>query len=146
MRVLLARRKTTTFTLFMLRFMLFDEYLAALISLFFLDYNMMEVSLFLVALAASQGLCESCISSNAVNPSCKSPELAYHRDVFFIGGRDIVCDLGNVTADQLYVEKLTPTTAVSKQPIVFFHGGGTSGVTFLKTTVEDGLPTSLIRP
>ncbi|KAH8662473.1 Alpha/Beta hydrolase protein [Xylariales sp. PMI_506] len=90
------------------------------------------------AITASSSLaaCSSsaCIASSAVSPSCKSPEVPYYRDVFFIGGHDVEsAELGNVTIDQLYVEKLTPVSGASKKPIVYFHGGGISGATILNT-------------
>jgi pimeloyl-ACP methyl ester carboxylesterase len=39
-----------------------------------------------------------------------------------------------VTIDQVYVEKLVPLHGISKTtPLVFFHGGGTSAVSWLNT-------------
>lgn len=51
-----------------------------------------------------------------------------------VGGRWIETTSGNITADQLYVEKLTPASGVTQpKPLVFFHGGAVSGVQWLNT-------------
>lgn len=75
-----------------------------------------------------------CTGVNAVSPSCATSETSYHRDVFYVGGRWIETASGNITADQLYVEKLTPSGgATQAKPLVFFHGGAVSGVQWLNT-------------
>lgn len=75
-----------------------------------------------------------CTGINAVSPSCATSETSYHRDVFYVGGRWIETASGNVTADHLYVEKLTPAAGVTQsKPLVFFHGGAVSGVQWLNT-------------
>ncbi|KAH8659868.1 Alpha/Beta hydrolase protein [Xylariales sp. PMI_506] len=75
-----------------------------------------------------------CTGVNALNVNCKSPETAYKRDFFYVGGRSLASATGNLTVDQLYVEKLTPTCAVHQtKPLVFFHGGGIAGSTWLNT-------------
>ncbi|KAG9531197.1 alpha/beta-hydrolase, partial [Aureobasidium melanogenum] len=82
-----------------------------------------------VALAATD-----CIGINAIAPGCASREALHTRDFFYIGGRYVAGAAGNLTYDQLYVEKLTPANGVKQsKPIVLFHGGGTSGVTWLNT-------------
>lgn len=75
-----------------------------------------------------------CTGVKAISPLCKSNEAAFHRDAFYVGGRDLKTDRGTSTADQLYVEKLTPTGGVTQaNPLVLFHGGGFSGITWLNT-------------
>lgn len=75
-----------------------------------------------------------CTGVNAVSPLCSSSEAAYHRDVFMVGGRWVETASGNITADQMYVEKLTPSGgAKHPKPLVFFHGGAVSGVQWLNT-------------
>ena len=75
-----------------------------------------------------------CTGVNALNPSCLSNETPYKRDFFYVGGRYILTSTGNVTVDQVYVEKLSPIgTARQPHPLVFFHGGATSAVTWLNT-------------
>ncbi|KAH8649353.1 hypothetical protein BX600DRAFT_419518, partial [Xylariales sp. PMI_506] len=75
-----------------------------------------------------------CTGINGIRPTCQSPESAYKRDVFFIGGHYVPSDLGDLTYDQMYVEKLTPQYSVSQPfPLVLFHGGGVSGATWLNT-------------
>ncbi|TDZ75077.1 putative secreted lipase [Colletotrichum trifolii] len=83
----------------------------------------------------------NCTGVNAISTKCASKETAHTRDFFYVGGRYIETDTGNVTVDQLYVEKLVPVSTgrnrrrgvASAKPIVFFHGGGTTGVTWLNT-------------
>ena len=68
-----------------------------------------------------------CVGINAISPSCKSNESLHYRDFFYIGGRYVESAAGNLTYDQIYVEKLTPAAGVTQpKPVVFFHGGGTS--------------------
>lgn len=66
-----------------------------------------------------------CVGINAISPNCSSNETPYYRDFFYIGGHYEDSALGNLTCDQIYVEKLTPTGGiVQPKPIIFFHGGG----------------------
>ncbi|KAI1843861.1 hypothetical protein JX266_009917 [Neoarthrinium moseri] len=75
-----------------------------------------------------------CTGVNAININCKSQEASYHRDFFYVGGRSVNASTGTLTVDQIYVEKLTPTLSEHKpNPIVFIHGGGVSGSTWLNT-------------
>lgn len=75
-----------------------------------------------------------CTGVKAISPQCKTAEARYFRDVFYVGGRKVPSGSGSVLADQIYVEKLTPgCRVVHKQPLVFFHGGANSGVTWLNT-------------
>lgn len=75
-----------------------------------------------------------CSGVNAININCSSPEAPYTRDAFYVGGRAVNASTGTLTADQLYVEKLTPTgSALQTKPLVFFHGGGIAGSTWLQT-------------
>lgn len=69
----------------------------------------------------------TCVGVNAIAPGCKSNESLYYRDFFYIGGRYVEGVLGNLTYDQIYVEKLSPVTGITQpKPIIFFHGGGLS--------------------
>ncbi|KAK8019811.1 hypothetical protein PG990_004949 [Apiospora arundinis] len=75
-----------------------------------------------------------CTGVNAISPKCKSSEALYARDVFYVGGRSVTTGSGNILADQVYVEKLTPSCGVKQpHPLVFFHGGANSAVTWLNT-------------
>lgn len=66
-----------------------------------------------------------CVGVNAIAPSCKSNETPARRDFYYVGGHYVNNSVGNLTYDQIYVEKLTPVTGVNQsKPIVFFHGGG----------------------
>lgn len=68
-----------------------------------------------------------CVGVNAISPSCSSNETPYYRDFFYVGGHYEDSVLGNLTYDQIYVEKLTPVGGITQQkPIIFFHGGGKS--------------------
>lgn len=74
-----------------------------------------------------------CTGVLALSPRCSSNQAACARDVFYVGGRYYEDASGNRTTDQLYVEKLTPAAVTQPKPVVFFHGGGTSGVSWLNT-------------
>ena len=74
-----------------------------------------------------------CTGVLALSPGCTSNQPPYARDIFYVGGRYYEDALGNRTTDQLYVEKLTPAAVTQPKPVVFFHGGGTSGVSWLNT-------------
>ena len=74
-----------------------------------------------------------CTGVLALSPGCSSNQPACARDFFYVGGRYYEDASGNRTTDQLYVEKLTPAAVTQPKPVVFFHGGGTSGVSWLNT-------------
>lgn len=75
-------------------------------------------------LEASAGS-SNCVGINAISPRCATRESPYSRDIFYVGGHYENSALGNLTYDQIYVEKLTPARGVRQpKPIVFFHGGG----------------------
>ncbi|POS77821.1 hypothetical protein DHEL01_v203796 [Diaporthe helianthi] len=74
-----------------------------------------------------------CTGVLALKPGCPSDQAHYARDVFYVGGRYYEDATGNRTTRQLYVEKLTPPAVTQSRPVVFFHGGGGSGVTWLNT-------------
>ncbi|KAF4546065.1 Alpha beta-hydrolase [Lasiodiplodia theobromae] len=83
------------------------------------------------SLAAGTSNCEGV---NAISPACKSNESLHYRDFFYVGGRYVNTSSGNLTFDQIYVEKLTPAAGVKQpNPMVFFHGGGATGTTWLNT-------------
>lgn len=71
-----------------------------------------------------------CAGIKAIRPQCQSPEAAYSRDYFYIGGRyqlDAALQQ-NILVDQMYVEKLTPSRGATKpHPIVLFTAGVPSG-------------------
>lgn len=95
------------------------------------------------ALSASGASCVSCKGEKAISAKCPSREAAHHRDFFYVGGRPVETAAGTITTDQLYVEKLTPAATPrgrhgEKKPIVFVHGGGGSGTSWLNT--PDGRP------
>lgn len=84
-----------------------------------------------VVIAAVASPQTDCTAENAVSPKCSSHEALHRRDFFYIGGRYIydATFRGNVLVDQMYVEKLTPASGICQPyPLVFVHGGGTSGV------------------
>ena len=63
-------------------------------------------------------------------------EALHRRNVFYIGGQYVfsAANNGTIAANQMYVEQLTPEKAVTKPyPLVFFHGGGLTGTTWLNT-------------
>ncbi|RGP58958.1 fusarubin cluster-esterase [Fusarium sporotrichioides] len=77
---------------------------------------------------------QDCTGTNAISMKCASAEVPYKRDFFYVGGHSVKAASGNITVDQIYVEKLTPVERITqKNPLVFFHGGGLSGSTWLNT-------------
>lgn len=94
------------------------------------------LSLAVFATAASCGPPHpaDCEATNGVAFGCPTIEKPYIREAFFLGGRTEALADGNYTVDQLYVEKLTPVTRITRpKPLVFLHGGGISGATWLNT-------------
>lgn len=84
--------------------------------------------------AAIDNTTQSCTGIAAISPRCKSVESHHQRDIFYVGGRLLPVPSGNLSIDQLYVEKLTPSGGVTQaKPMVFFHGGAVSGTTWLNT-------------
>ena len=92
--------------------------------------QMISSTLFSLASLVSTALVGAdCTGINAISPRCPSHESLHRRDFFYVGGHYVAGAAGNLTYDQLYVEKLTPVTGVRRsKPVVLFHGGGTSGV------------------
>ncbi|EQB50073.1 hypothetical protein CGLO_10521 [Colletotrichum gloeosporioides Cg-14] len=75
-----------------------------------------------------------CTGVNAIHPQCRNADaVPYLRDFFYVGGRALDTASGELTADKLYVEKLRPVFPLRETPIVFFHGGGCSGTSWLNT-------------
>ena len=99
-----------------------------------INYILILAFVYSTALCAANHPPLNCSGVNAISPNCESNETPYRRDFFYIGGRYISTAIGQVTVDQVYVEKLSPVgIAPQKHPLVFFHGGGTSAVTWLNT-------------
>ncbi|KAH7310845.1 Alpha/Beta hydrolase protein [Stachybotrys elegans] len=99
--------------------------------MFHYGVRVVALSLALLPVAA---FTNGCTGDNAINPLCQTNETPYIRSFFYVGGRYVETATGNVTVDQIYVEKLLPVHGVSQpNPLVFFHGGGTSAVTWLNT-------------
>lgn len=76
-----------------------------------------------------------CTGVKAIHPACNPIEPAFRRESFYVGAKLIPGAFGNITVNQLYVEKLTPAHGVRQpKPLVFFHGGGGfTGGTWLNT-------------
>jgi hypothetical protein len=76
-----------------------------------------------------------CTAVKAIQPGCRSNETPYLRDFFYVGGHYVETSTGNITVNQIYVEKISPVSGPTKKrpPLVFFHGGGVSAVTWLNT-------------
>ncbi|OLN92065.1 putative secreted lipase-like protein 1 [Colletotrichum chlorophyti] len=74
-----------------------------------------------------------CTGINAVNSQCSSPETLHSREFFYVGGQSANDPTGNITIGQIYVEKLTPFIKLRPTPLVFIHGGGIPGTTWLNT-------------
>ncbi|THC88696.1 hypothetical protein EYZ11_011853 [Aspergillus tanneri] len=76
-----------------------------------------------------------------VNSGNRAPprEAPHMRNYFYVGGEYVQTSHGSFFHNQMYVEKLSPTSAcVQPYPVVFVHGGGQSGTNFLNK--PDGSP------
>ena len=96
----------------------------------------MFFSIFSIAALASFGSAQEtdCTGIKAINPKCRSPDtVPYTRDFFYVGGRPVNGTSGHISTDQLYVEKIAPVNGNRSIPIVFSHGGGCTGTTWLNT-------------
>ncbi|KAE9961369.1 hypothetical protein BLS_002321 [Venturia inaequalis] len=93
-------------------------------------------SVFGVATGQTTYTDDQCVGINAISPYRPTPEAAYSRDYFYIGGRyqlNAALDQ-NILVDQMYVEKLTPFGGAKKPyPIVLFTAGVPSGAAWLNT-------------
>lgn len=88
----------------------------------------------LTAAAAAAAGNNSCVGINAISPACASPESAYRRDTFFVGGEYVPYSTSNIRTGQLYVEKLTPLDGASKPyPLIFLSAGVPAGNVWLNT-------------
>jgi pimeloyl-ACP methyl ester carboxylesterase len=82
-----------------------------------------------------------CAGIKGISPRCSSQESAYHRDVFYVGGGYVDSGIPGqqMWSDQLYVEKLTPTSTKAQKkknkpyPIVFVSAGVNTGAEWLNT-------------
>ncbi|GJD04318.1 hypothetical protein ColKHC_13143 [Colletotrichum higginsianum] len=86
-----------------------------------------------VGAASSSAEDGGCVGVNAVSARCSPQETLHSREFFYVGGQTASDPTGNITVGQLYVEKLTPLIKLRPTPLVFIHGGGVSGTTWLNT-------------
>lgn len=76
----------------------------------------------------------SCTGISAISRACASPESAYKRDVFYVGGEYVPYSTTYIKTGHLYVEKLTPSAGASKPyPLVFISAGVPTGSVWLNT-------------
>jgi hypothetical protein len=71
-----------------------------------------------------------CIGKDAIRPDCTSAEILHRRDFFYVGGRYVYNSTlaNNLVSEQMYMEKLTPASGITRpRPLVFFQAGGSSG-------------------
>ncbi|KAI9845636.1 MAG: hypothetical protein M1837_004610 [Sclerophora amabilis] len=97
---------------------------------------LLTAGLLLATIGSAIAARPDCSGLNALSPRCKTSEALHRREYFYVGGRYEPSPIpGNEWwVDAVYVEKLTPQGAIERpNPIVFFHGGGTSAVTWLQT-------------
>ena len=85
-------------------------------------------------------LCHSAFSAPATSGTNRhrypTDEALHRRNVFYVGGQYVfnAANNGTIAANQMYVEQLTPEKGVTKPyPLVFLHGGGLTGTTWLNT-------------
>ena len=74
-----------------------------------------------------------------VIPGISSPEVAHHRNYFYVGGQyeNATDGSGTVRTGQIYVEQLiTQNTPRKRYPLVFWHGAAQSGTNWLKYALD----------
>ncbi|OHW89599.1 hypothetical protein CSPAE12_11822 [Colletotrichum incanum] len=91
------------------------------------------LALGLGAVGVSSTADDSCTGINALSLKCSPSETLHTREFFYVGGQSASDPTGNITIGQLYVEKLTPVFKLRPTPLIFIHGGGVSGTTWLNT-------------
>lgn len=82
-----------------------------------------------------------CVGINAIRPECKSAEIPYYRDVFFVGGEYLPYSniSQSIPSDQIYVEKLTPLGGANQtHPLVFISAGIPSSAVSLDNKYNPG--------
>lgn len=90
--------------------------------------------LYFTALCRAAKPSPDCAGVRGLSQDCSSNEAPYRRDFFYVGGRTVQNENGTFIHDSVYVERLSPVTGNKKKPpLVFFHGGGTSAVSWLNT-------------
>lgn len=75
-----------------------------------------------------------CAGIQALSPRCKSAEVPYTRDYFYVGGEYVPSAIPgqSMMSGQMYVEKLTPARGVNQTyPLVFISAGVPSGTASL---------------
>jgi pimeloyl-ACP methyl ester carboxylesterase len=60
-----------------------------------------------------------------------SGEVPATREYFYVGGNYVPMGTEHIFANQMYVEKLTPSNPCQPWPLVFIHGQGQSGTNWL---------------
>ncbi|KAI9838416.1 MAG: hypothetical protein M1837_002499 [Sclerophora amabilis] len=89
-----------------------------------------------LALGLASGVWPALVGAESGDSTVPSKETPYVRDAFYVGGKyEFNQELkGSLFVDDVYVEKLAPVGGKTQPyPLVFFHGGGPSGATWLNT-------------
>lgn len=85
------------------------------------------MQLFSHILAAATLICPVLLGL-AEGQAASSTEAQHRREYLYVGGEYVDTDDGHIFQNQMYVEKLSPTSGSSRKfPVVFLHGGGQSG-------------------
>ncbi len=65
--------------------------------------------------------------AQAEEPSGKAPLVIAQQGNFYVGGREVALEGGTIVADEMYVEYQIPAEQTHPYPLVFLHGGMSSG-------------------
>lgn len=87
-----------------------------------------------LAAVLSVGSATNCAGIQALSPLCKSAEVPYTRDYFYVGGGYVPSAIPgqSMISGQMYVEKLTPAQGANRTyPLVFISAGVPSGTASL---------------
>lgn len=90
-----------------------------------------------LAAVLSVGSATDCAGIQALSPRCKSAEVPYTRDYFYVGGEYVpsVIPGQSMMSGQMYVEKLTPVQGANRTyPLVFISAGVPSGTASLSNS------------
>ncbi len=82
----------------------------------------------------------------AQKPTVKSPLVIAEQGNFYAGGRRVTIEKGTILADAMFVEYQIPADQKHPYPLVFFHGGASSGAYFWSTPDgREGWATQFLR-
>jgi hypothetical protein len=68
-----------------------------------------------------------CLPVSATPTTPQHAEIPASRSYFYVGGNYVTTSTGTLFENQMYVEKLIPSTPAQPYPVVFIHGQAQTG-------------------